>query len=58
MTYVNDHDGQLWCDTLFMSVLPLAKIGRLLERQSFIDEAKYQMLLHVKYLVDVSTGLL
>lgn len=36
--------GQLWDDTLMMSVLPLAKIGLVLERPRYIEEAKRQVL--------------
>lgn len=36
------NDGELWDDTLFMAVLPLANIGRILGRQDYIDEAVYQ----------------
>jgi len=48
---------QLWDDTLMMSVLPLAKIGLLLDRPHYIEEAKRQFMLHVKYLSDRKTGL-
>lgn len=48
---------ELWVDTLFMTVLFLAKIGRILDRNDWIEEAKYQFLLHTKYLVDRETGL-
>lgn len=48
---------QLWDDTLMMSVLPLAKIGLLLGRPRYVDEARRQFMLHVKYLVDRKTGL-
>ncbi|EPQ25628.1 uncharacterized protein PFL1_06808 [Pseudozyma flocculosa PF-1] len=57
MTYIDDHDGQLWDDTLMMTVLPLAKIGLVLDRPEFVDEAKYQFLVHIKYLSDSRTGL-
>lgn len=40
-----------------MSVLPLAKIGVLLDRPEYIEEAKRQFLIHIKYLVDIRTGL-
>lgn len=55
----SDHvnDGQMWDDTLFMTVLPLANIGRILGRQDYIDEAIYQFLVHTKYLADKETGL-
>jgi unsaturated rhamnogalacturonyl hydrolase len=48
---------ELWDDTLMMSVLPLAKIGLLLGRAQYVEEAKRQFLLHIKYLVDRTTGL-
>ena len=51
------NDGELWDDTLFMAVLPLANIGRILGRQDYIDEAVYQYLVHTKYLADKKTGL-
>ena len=52
-----ENHGQLWADTLFMTVLFLAKIGMVLGREDYIEEAKYQFLLHIKYLVNTKTGL-
>lgn len=40
-----------------MSALPLAKLGKLLARPDYIDEATYQFLVHVQYLMDPITGL-
>lgn len=40
-----------------MTVLPLAKIGQVLNRPHYIQEAKKQVLLHIKYLADRKTGL-
>ena len=40
-----------------MSVLPLAKIGLLLDRPHYVEEAKRQFMLHIKYLTDRKTGL-
>ncbi|CAI7597446.1 unnamed protein product [Penicillium pancosmium] len=57
ITFRQVNEGQLWDDTLMMSVLPLAKIGVLLNRPSYIEEAKRQFLLHIKYLTDTRTGL-
>ncbi|WP_017472479.1 glycoside hydrolase family 88/105 protein [Amphibacillus jilinensis] len=57
MTYGPENKNQLWADTLMMTVLPLAKIGKLLNRLSYIEEAKKQFLLHIKYLADKKTGL-
>jgi unsaturated rhamnogalacturonyl hydrolase len=57
MTYGPENKNQLWDDTLMMTVLPLAKIGKLLNRKEFIEEAKRQFLIHIKYLCDKKTGL-
>lgn len=51
------HEGQLWTDTLMMTVLPLARIGRMLGRREYVDEAAYQFQVHAKYLMDGSCGL-
>lgn len=56
-TFIHDNYQQLWDDTLMMAVMPLAKIGLLLNRPQYIEESKRQMLLHTKYLVDTKTGL-
>jgi len=40
-----------------MSVLPLAKIGLLLDRPHYVEEAKRQFMLHIKYLADRKSGL-
>ncbi|MEH2922474.1 glycoside hydrolase family 105 protein [Samsonia erythrinae] len=57
IVYNNENHQQLWDDTLMMSVLPLAKIGKLLNRPEFVEEATYQFLLHVQYLMDRESGL-
>ncbi|WP_407271192.1 glycoside hydrolase family 105 protein [Radiobacillus sp. PE A8.2] len=57
MTYGPENKNQLWDDTLMMTVLPLAKIGQLLNKPDYIEEAKRQFLIHVKYLCDKKTGL-
>ena len=57
IVYNSVNDQQLWDDTLMMSVMPLAKIGLLLNRPDYVDEAKYQFLLHAQYLLDTETGL-
>ena len=49
--------GELWDDTLFMTVLFLANMGRILDRKDYKEEAQYQFLLHTKYLCDRETGL-
>ncbi len=57
IVYNDENPGELWDDTLVMSVLPLARIGRLLDRPHYVEEAKRQFLVHVKYLADRRTGL-
>ncbi|MBF7982388.1 MULTISPECIES: glycoside hydrolase family 105 protein [Rahnella] len=57
IVYNNENHQQMWDDTLMMSVLPLAKIGKLLDRPEFVEEATYQFLIHVQYLMDRETGL-
>lgn len=57
ITYAADNTNELWDDTLMMTVLPLAKIGKLLNRPHYVEEAKRQFLLHIKYLFDPVTGL-
>lgn len=57
MTYLEYNENELWDDTLMMTVMPLAKIGLVLNRPHYIEEAKRQFLLHVQYLQDKETGL-
>lgn len=57
MTYLEYNENELWDDTLMMTVMPLAKIGLVLNRPHYIEEAKRQFLLHVQYLQDKDTGL-
>jgi unsaturated rhamnogalacturonyl hydrolase len=51
------NNNELWDDTLFMAVLFLAKTGIVADRPEWAEEAKYQFLLHIKYLTDRKTGL-
>lgn len=51
------NDQELWDDTLFMAVLFLANMGRLTNNKEWIEEAKFQFLLHTAYLTDTKTGL-
>lgn len=51
------NEEELWDDTLFMTVLFLANMGRILGEKKYQDEAEYQFLLHIKYLTDRKTGL-
>lgn len=53
----SENTGELWDDTLMMTVLPLANVGRILHRQEYLDEASYQFLLHTTMLSDAATGL-
>ena len=57
IVYNSVNDQQMWDDTLMMSVLPLARIGQVLDRPEYIEEAKYQFLIHCQYLMDTQTGL-
>ncbi len=57
IVFNSENRQQLWDDTLMMSVMPLAKIGRLLGRPHYVEEARRQFMLHIKYLVDRKTGL-
>jgi unsaturated rhamnogalacturonyl hydrolase len=57
IVYNSVNDQQMWDDTLMMSVMPLAKIGMLLNRPEYVEEAKYQFLIHTQYLADRETGL-
>lgn len=56
-TFESNNDDQLWDDTLFMSVLFLAKVGICYGKNEYVEDAIYQFLEHTKYLVDTSTGL-
>ncbi|WP_346825766.1 glycoside hydrolase family 88/105 protein [Serratia inhibens] len=57
VTLAEENHQQLWDDTLMMSVLPLAKIGMLLNRPDYLEEAKYQFLVHAQHLMDRDSGL-
>ena len=56
-TVWNKHYQQLWCDTLFMVCLFLAKAGVALERPELIEESEYQFLMHIRYLQNKVNGL-
>src|SRR4051794_6009134 len=57
ITLAEENHHQLWDDTLMMTVLPLAKIGLVLNRQQYVREATFQFLTHVNYLMDRESGL-
>ncbi|CAN6669752.1 hypothetical protein TRVA0_042S00342 [Trichomonascus vanleenenianus] len=57
VTYLSDNHNHLWDDTLMMTVMPLTKIGQILNRPQYVEEAKKQFLLHLQFLSDRKTGL-
>lgn len=48
--------GQIWDDTLYMTVLFLAKYGVLFGRDDCLEESVYQFLVHIKYLTHRRSG--
>lgn len=52
-----ENNQELWDDTLIMTVLFLAKYGKLTGRSECLSEAMYQFNVHAKYLFDAGTGL-
>lgn len=48
---------QIWADTVFMTVLFLGKMGKKYGKKEWMQEATYQVLLHLKYLLDRESGL-
>ena len=57
LTSDSRNDQELWDDTLFMTVLFLANMGRIEGKPEYVREAERQFLLHAKYLADGKTGL-
>ncbi len=57
VTLAEENHHQMWDDTLMMTVLPLTKIGLVLDRPHYVREATFQFLTHVTYLMDRETGL-
>ncbi len=51
------NDDEILIDTLFMTVLFLTRAGKILGRKDYLDEANYQILSHIKYLLDKEEGL-
>lgn len=51
------NEGQIWDDTLYMTVLFVTKMGNILKKDEYIQESIRQFLVHIKYLTDVKTGL-
>ncbi|WP_462409014.1 beta-galactosidase BglB [Neobacillus sp. Marseille-QA0830] len=52
-----ENQGQIWIDTLFMTVLFMARMGKLLDREDYKAESVRQYLLHIKYLANKKNGL-
>ena len=52
-----ENKGQLWDDTLFMTVLFLAKMAQITGNKKMMEEVEYQFLIHIRYLFDGTTGL-
>lgn len=50
------NEQEIWDDTLFMTVLFLANMGRILNEESYKQEAIYQFMLHMKYLQEKESG--
>lgn len=57
IVYDSVNHQQMWDDTLMMAVMPLAKIGLVLDRPDYVEEAKFQVLAHAQYLADTHSGL-
>lgn len=53
----NDFPGQAWADTLFMAAYFLLRMGRLLGRTDYIEDALNQYYWHEEYLQDERTNL-
>lgn len=53
----DENKNQVWDDTLFMTVLFVAKMSVMLGDEKLKEEAEYQFLMHTRYLFDKKTGL-
>ncbi|WNQ13903.1 glycoside hydrolase family 88 protein [Paenibacillus aurantius] len=53
----NPNQGELWDDTLYMTVLFMGRMGVLLNKEHYVQESIRQFLVHLKYLTDTRTGL-
>lgn len=49
--------NQLWDDTLVMAVLPLAKIGMVLQRPEYVAACMNQFIIHSNFLMERNNGL-
>ncbi|WP_168122353.1 glycoside hydrolase family 88 protein [Paenibacillus sp. HB172176] len=52
-----ENAGQIWDDTLYMTVLFLTRMSVIRKDDSFLQESVHQFLVHLKYLTDPVTGL-
>lgn len=57
MTFGPRNYEQIWDDTLMMSGVTLVKLGLLLNKPEYVEEVKYQFLVHAHYLADRVSGL-
>lgn len=57
ITTADENYQQLWDDTLYMTVLFVARMGVILKEDKYIQESIHQFLVHLKYLTDTKTGL-
>lgn len=56
-TFGSINKNQLWDDTLVMAVLPLAKIGMVLNRPQYVEACMNQFVIHSKFLMERNNGL-
>ncbi|MDR6550866.1 glycoside hydrolase family 88 protein [Paenibacillus qinlingensis] len=53
----HSNPGEIWDDTLYMTVLFVTRMGILLQDDTYIQESIRQFLVHLKYLTDPVSGL-
>ena len=53
----NPNDGEILIDTIFMTLLFLARAAKILAKPQYLEEVNYQILSHIKYLFDKDAGL-
>lgn len=51
------NDGEILIDTIFMTLLFLARSSKILNRPHYLDEVNFQLLNHIKYLFNKESGL-
>lgn len=52
-----ENEGQIWDDTLYMTVLFMAKMGLIERDDRYVQESVRQFIVHLKYLTDPVSGL-